>query len=68
MVRFFWKEINDPETQFNKPQATKICRSVAYSLKLDLNELCTEELRASLKPGRAAYEKYQKSQEELFGK
>jgi hypothetical protein len=68
MIRFFWKEINDPDTQFNKAQATKICRTVDFSLKLDLFDLCTEELKGSLQAGRLVYEENKKAEEELYKK
>jgi ubiquitin carboxyl-terminal hydrolase 14 len=68
MVRFFWKEVNDPDNQFNKPQATKICRVVDFGLKLDLFDLCTEELKATLQVGRTAFEEGKKAEEEQYKK
>lgn len=56
MVRFFWKEVNEPDTQFNKSQATKICRVVDFGARLDLFEFCTEDLKKQLQKGREAYE------------
>lgn len=55
MVRFFWKEVNDPDTNFNKPQATKICRVIDFGAKLDVFDFCTEELKKKLQVGRDAY-------------
>lgn len=52
MIRFFWKEINGPDTQFNKSQATKICRSVDFGGKIDLFDFCTEDLKKNLQKGR----------------
>lgn len=52
MIRFFWKEVNDPDSQFNKPQATKICRAVDFGRRIDLFEFCTEELKQKLTKGR----------------
>lgn len=57
MVRFFWKEVNDPDSNFNKPQATKICRVIDFGSKLDVFDFCTEELKKKLQVGRDAYEK-----------
>ena len=56
MVRFFWKEVNDPDSQFNKPLATKICRAIDFGGKLDVFDFCTPELQEKLKKGREAYE------------
>lgn len=56
MVRFFWKEVNEPDSQFNKSQATKICRVVDFGARLDLFEFCTEDLKKQLQKGREAYE------------
>lgn len=60
MIRFFWKEVNDPDTQFNKPQATKICRVVDFGLKIDLFDYCTPQLKSKLQKGREAYEENKK--------
>lgn len=45
MVRFFWKEVNDPDSQFNKPVATKICKPIDFSGKLDVFDFCTDQLK-----------------------
>ena len=42
MVRFFWKEVNDPDSAFNKPLATKICRPIDFGMRLDVFDYCTE--------------------------
>ncbi len=45
MVRFFWKETNDPESAFDKPLAAKICRSIDFGSKLDVFDFCTPDLQ-----------------------
>jgi hypothetical protein len=52
MIRFFWKEVNNPDSNFNKPQATKICRVVDFGSKIDLFDYCTDELKKNLQKGR----------------
>lgn len=68
MVRFFWKETNDPESAFNKPLATKICRAIDFGAKLDVFDFCTPELQEKLTKGREAYEENQKLDEAQFKK
>ena len=55
MVRFFWKETNDPESAFNKPLAAKICRAIDFGSKLDLFDLCTPDLQEKMAKGREVY-------------
>lgn len=52
MVRFFWKEAGN---EFNdKAVATKICKSIGYSMTLDLMEFCTPDLKKEIEKGREA--------------
>lgn len=66
MVRFFWKEVNDPDSPYSKPLATKICRAISFGNRLDLFDFCTEELKEKLKKGREAHEIQKKQEEEQF--
>ena len=68
MVRFFWKETNEPESQFNKPLAAKICRAVDFGTKLDTFDFCTPNLQEKLVKGRDAYEVNKQKIEEQFKK
>lgn len=56
MIRFFWKEVNDPNNQHNKPLAAKICRAIDFGGRIDLFDYCTDELKQKLQKGREAYE------------
>lgn len=56
MIRFFWKEVNDPNNQHNKPLAAKICRAIDFSGRIDLFDYCTDQLKQKLQKGREAYE------------
>lgn len=68
MIRFFWKEVNEPDTQFNKSQATKICRVIDFGARLDIFDCCTDELKKRLQQGREAYEQNKKREEEEYKK
>lgn len=46
-----------------KPNAAKICKSITFSLQLDIFDYCTEELKETLKKGREVFEEQKKNEE-----
>ena len=58
MVRFFWKKAED--LPHAKPTATKICKSIDFSLKIDIFDYCTDDLKEKLQKGRDALDEQKK--------